>query len=174
MENKKTISSFITITDLVQVSLMAALTYVTLIAFNVPIGSKAVLHLGDGMVFLAAVLLGRKKAFFSAAIGCTIFDILSPYIIWAPFTFIIKGTMGYIVGLIAYRNGKEGNSVKNNILAFIIGGLFMTAGYFVAGRFIYGSFAVAMADIPGNILQIIGGMAVALPLSKPLKKALPL
>jgi uncharacterized membrane protein len=180
-EKKMTFNNFKT-QDLVQMALMAAITYIATAVINIPSGVivKGVVHLGDSMVFLAAILLGRRKAFFSSAIGMCMFDLLSPYAIWAPFTFIIKGIMAYIAGTVAYRKNSEGNNVWNNIIGFTLGGIWMIVGYYVAGVIImhfvtkvaFGqAFVISAAEIPGNIAQVVAGMALALPLGKILKKA---
>lgn len=167
---------------IVQIGLMAALTYIATAVIAIPIGDNAVLHLGDTVLFLCAILLGKKRGGVAAAIGMTFFDLFSPYYIWAPFTFVIKGVMAYIAGAIAYRSSFEGENLWNNLFAFIVAGLVMVFGYFLAGgclnHFIYGiptlrqGFIVALKDIPANILQVVGGIVIGLPLSIPLKKYL--
>ena len=182
MEQKKIAFNNVKTQDMVQIALMAAITYIATAVINIPSGVviKGVVHLGDSMVFLAAVLLGRKKAFLSSAIGMCMFDLLSPYAIWAPFTFLIKGLMAYIAGTIAYRKHYEGNNMWNNIIAFALGGIWMIAAYYVAGVLImhfvtkvaFGqAFLLSAAEIPGNIAQVVAGIMLALPLGKVLKKA---
>jgi len=166
--------------SLIQVGLISALVYVATSMIAIPVGNGAVLHLGDAMAFLAAILLGRKKGATAAAIGMTLFDVLSPYAMWAPFTLVIKGTMAYIVGTIAYRKNFEGKNFMNNLLAFLTAGIFMCVGYFLAGGIVYHyfmgiptlfqGFIASIKDIPFNILQILAGIAIALPLAMPLKK----
>jgi uncharacterized membrane protein len=179
MENKNFLNN-VKVIDLVQVSLMAALTYIATAVINVP-SHMGVVHLGDTMVFLAAVLLGRKKGAASAAIGMCLFDLLSPYAIWAPFTFVIKGIMAYIAGSIAYRANYEGNSFWNNLLGFILGGIWMIGGYYLGGVVISHfylkmpfnqCFIGSLSDIPGNIAQVVAGTILALPLAKVLKKSI--
>lgn len=155
--------------DIVQVALIAAITFAVTYVIQIPVGTKGVLHLGDAIAFTGAILLGKKKGALAAAIGMTLFDITTPYIIWAPFTFVVKGLMAYIAGAIAYRNGYNGDKLINNIFAFIVGGICMIAGYYLAGGIIYGSLVTAIGDIPGNILQISVGIILALPLVKALK-----
>lgn len=182
MEQKKITLSNVKTQDMVQVALMAALTYISTAAINVPMGSilKGVVHLGDTMIFLAAVLLGRKKAFLSAAIGMCMFDLFSPYIIWAPFTFFIKGIMAYIAGTIAYRKDYDGNNLWNNIIGFALGGIWMIAAYYVAGVLIMHfvmnvalgqALMLSIGEIPGNITQVVAGIILAIPLGRILKKA---
>ncbi|WP_446897771.1 ECF transporter S component [Clostridium sp. LBM24168] len=181
MEQKKLDLSRLRVQDIIQISLMAAVTYIATAVINIPTGVifKGVVHLGDSMVLLAAILLGKKKAFFSAAVGMSLFDILSPYAIWAPFTFFIKGIMAYIAASIAYRREYDGQSFWNNIIACIAAGIWMIAAYYFAGvilmHFVTNiafpqAFVLSAAEIPGNIAQSIAGAAIALPLGKALKK----
>lgn len=182
MEQKKVTLNNVKTQDMVQIALMAALTYIATAVINIPSGVivKGVVHLGDSMVFLAAVLLGRKKGFLSAAIGMCMFDLFSPYVIWAPFTFVIKGVMAYIAGTVAYRKNYDGNNMWNNIIAFVLGGIWMIAAYYLAGVIImhfvtkiaFGqAFILSAAEIPGNISQVVAGIVLAIPLGKAVKKA---
>ncbi|MEG1254265.1 ECF transporter S component [Clostridium sp.] len=168
--------------SMAQIGMMAALTYIATAVIAIPVGDSAVLHLGDSVLFLCAILLGKKKGAVAAAVGMTFFDLFSPYFIWAPFTFVIKGVMAYIAGSIAYRSSYKGDNFWNNLCGFLAGGIFMIAGYFIAGgilnHFAYGiptlgqGLLVAIKDIPANMIQVVGGIAIALPLSLPLKKYL--
>ncbi|MBA5850809.1 ECF transporter S component [Clostridium sp. cel8] len=181
MEENKLNLTRIKVRDVIQISLMAAITYIATAVINIPSGVifRGVVHLGDSMVLLAAILLGRKKAFFSAAIGMSLFDILSPYAIWAPFTFFIKGIMAYIAATIAYRKDYNGENFVNNIVACVAAGIWMIFAYYIAGvllmHFVTNiefskAFILSAAEIPGNIAQSIVGAAIALPLGKTLKK----
>lgn len=176
------ISKNVKIYDLVKIALMAAITFVLTSAVHVP-SFMGVVHLGDSMIFLGAVLIGRKKGAVSAAIGMSLFDILNGYTFWAPFTFLIKGVMGFIAGSIAYRKNNNGEKVINNLVGFILAGLFMIVAYYFSGvimaRFIIfkagtiqQAFLIAIKDIPGNIAQVVAGIIIALPLSITLKRAL--
>jgi uncharacterized membrane protein len=164
--------------DIALVGIMAAIIYLATAIINFPTFYKGVVHAGDSMVFLAAVLFGKKRAAAAAAIGMSLFDITSSYIVWAPFTFFIKGSMAYIAAVIAYRSNLEGKDLKNNTFAFIVAGLWMIFTYYIAGNIlsIFGGmpFKVSiyqnLLDVPGNIVQVIVGIAIALPLSRGLKK----
>jgi uncharacterized membrane protein len=167
--------------SLVQVALMIALTTLVTMTIRVPIFSGYT-HLGDSMIFVAAILLGSRKAFVSASVGMLLADILSGYLMWAPFTFVIKGVMALIAGTIAYRNGKNGDDLVNNIIAFVVAGVWMVLGYLVASGFITAylmsqdvtfmqGIIVSMRDIPANIIEVAVGILIALPLSKLIKKS---
>ncbi|BDU88572.1 hypothetical protein SNUCP2_16550 [Clostridium perfringens A] len=103
-------------------------------------------------------------------------DLYSGYIIWAPFTFIIKALMAYIAGAIL-----EYNHRKSYLVPFLISGIFMVVAYFFSGAIIaflftgssntiIGALAYSAKDIIGNILQVGVGIVIALPLSKVLYK----
>ncbi|MCB2292858.1 ECF transporter S component [Clostridium algoriphilum] len=176
MENSKSVIKTI---DIVQISLMAAITFIATSVIHIPT-FMGVLHLGDSMVFLSAIIFGRKKSAVASAVGMCLFDLISGYTLWAPFTFVIKGLMGYIAGTIAYRKDYNGNNIKNNIFAFVVAGIWMIAAYYVGGAiiltFISKEFAlkqaliISLKDIPTNIIQVIGGIALSLPLIAALKR----
>jgi uncharacterized membrane protein len=179
LENKKLLSNF-RVLDLVQIALMAAITYIATAVINVP-SHMGVVHLGDTIVFVSAILLGRKKGALSSAIGMSLFDLLSPYAIWAPFTFVIKGVMAFIAASVAYRGDFEGNNIWNNLLGFALGSVWMVGAYYTGGviisYFCFGmplnqSLIKSSLDIPGNIVQVTAGTILALPLAKMLKKSI--
>ena len=47
-----------------------------------------------------------------------LFDLLSPWAIWAPFTLVIVGLMGFVVGLISEKKkgfGKKGEALFSRL-----------------------------------------------------------
>ena len=100
-----------------------------------------------------------------------LFDLLSAWAIWAPFTFVIRGVMGYIIGVISWGDNKKGNSIIRNIVAIVISGIWMLAGYYIAEVILYGNWASPVASIPGNITQLVVGLIISVPLTKALKAA---
>ena len=188
MENKNMKVSSIKTIDIVQVSLMSAMAFVVTMVTQIPYGHGAVLHLGDAVVFLAALMLGKKKGFAAAAIGMCLFDLTSAYAYWAPVTFIAKGMMAYIAGTIAFRKEYEGENLWNNILACVLGGIFMIIAYYIGGVIIdtfilaggssttvtsriYANIVAEVINVPGNIIQILVGTIISIPLVKILKKS---
>lgn len=167
------------IMQLVYIALCSAMICLLTMAVRIPtyIGYT---HLGDSMIFVSAIILGKKGGAIASAIGMSLADILGGYIVWAPFTFIIKGIMGYIAGSIAYRYGYKGEDFKNNIIACVVSGIWMVAGYYFANviitRFvyvktanIYESIKVAALGIPSNIVEVLVGALVAFYLIKALR-----
>lgn len=169
--------------QLVITALMTALVFLAASVIKIPtIGGF--IHIGDCMVFLSVMILGKKRGALSSGLGMFLVDITSGYYIWAPFTFIIKFFMAYISGAIIEKINKGEEIIRfehKYIGAFICGGLFMIIGYFIAGALIAGFFTnsvgliqglmVSAKDIIGNILQVTVGIALVIPLSAIVLKA---
>lgn len=173
MEGTSKIKQKIKNRDLVETALLISLVFVSTRFINIrlPIASNGgLVHLGNTMLFISAIVFGKKKGACAGAFGMGLFDLLSEWAIWAPFTFIIRGVMGYIIGKIAWSKGKNGNNIATNIFAIILSGIWMICGYFVTEMILYGNPIQAMASIPGNITQIVIGIIIGVPIAKILKK----
>jgi len=152
--------------NLVLMGLMTCLVIVTTMFIKIPIPmTQGYVHLGDSMIFLAVLILGKKNGSIAAGVGSAMGDILGGYAVWAPWTLVIKFIMAWILGIFAERFGKKGE-----IVGMVIAGAEMTAGYYVASSILYGSWIVTLADIPWNIGQFAVGMVLALMLSAALNK----
>ena len=69
------------------------------------------MNLGDAVIFLAAYLIG-PAAILPAAIGSALGDLLAGYPQYAVATFLIKGIMGLVAGLLLKRNAKGNTGNK--------------------------------------------------------------
>lgn len=132
----------------VMAALFAAITFVaTYFAIPLPI-SFGYVNLGDCFVLLGGLLLG-PYGFFSAALGSILGDILLGFIVYAPATFILKGSMALIMYFIA---GKKYSLIKL-ILAAVLSECIMVIGYFIYECFVIGLGVSAIANIPYNCFQ---------------------
>lgn len=159
--------------DLILTSLLISLVFVATFFINIrlPIAANGgLVHLGSGMLFIVAILFGPKKGAMAGAFGMALFDILSGWTLWAPFTFITRGLQGYIVGKIAFSNGKNGQSIVYNFVAILVSIPFMLGGYYICERVLYGNWIIPFASIPGNIVQNSVGLVIAIPVCIALKK----
>lgn len=150
---------------LVKVAVMSAITFVAAFALHIPYINGNVLHMGDGMVFIGAIVLGPVWGAVSAAIGMSAFDIISNYPLWAPFTFIIKAGMALIVGYAAL--GLRGEDVRRMdwikaAIGMVVAAIFMCGGYYIAEGIIYGNWQSPILSLPGNIAQSGLGVIVGL------------
>lgn len=159
--------------DLVQSALLIALVYISTAFINIRlpiIASGGLVHLGTVMLIVSAIVFGKNKGAIAGAVGMAIFDLASMWTVWAPFTFVIRGIMGYIIGVIAYSKDKEGNSILFNTIGVVIASIWMIAGYYITEVILYGNWAAPLSSIPGNLTQITVGLLLGLPIAKVLKK----
>lgn len=158
------------IRDIVQIGLLSALTFVAAWAIHIPYGNGGVIHLGDSVIFLTAVVFGRKYAALSGAIGMTMFDILSGFSVWAPYTFAIKAVMGLIAGSMANMRGSKGGSSLMNAAGMLLAGIWMIFGYYAAEAVIIWSVVQPLFSIFGNVIQFMASAAIAFVIIAAIKK----
>ena len=151
-------------------AVFTALTYVFTAFINIrlPITANGgLIHLGNIPLFIGAVVFGSSVGAISGGFGMALFDLLSGWTVWAPFTLVIVALMGYSVGKIAGRT----YSMSRIVMAIIVAGIIKVAGHYAAEVSLYGSFAAPLTSIPGNILQISAAAVIVIPIAPLLKKA---
>ena len=163
-------SSSAKVRDLCITAVCIVLVYVFTAMVNITFpgaGDGGLMHMGNIPLFISAILFGRKTGAIAGGVGMALFDLLSPWAIWAPFTLVIVGAMGYVVGLIAEKHRALGWYA----LAMVIACAVKVGGYYVAEGIIYGNWIVPVVSIPANIIQVAVGAAVTLAVIVPLRAA---
>ena len=133
-------------------ALFAALAFVAtrFFAFPLPLG-YGYANLGDCFAFLAGFCLGGPWGAAAAGVGISLADILSPYIIYAPVTFVIKALIA-LCGALAVKFVKNNKLDIAIIAAFsVLGEAIMVLGYLLFELAIYGTSAIL--SVPGNLTQ---------------------
>ena len=159
--------------QLVITAMSIALVLVATLFINIklPIASSGgLVHMGTAMLFLIAILFGPRTALIAGAIGMGLFDLISGWTLWAPFTIVARGLQGYIVGRIAWSSRYKGDNPGLNIFAMIVSAPVMLAVYYVCEGILYSNWVAPAASIPGNITQNVVGILVAIPVGIALKK----
>lgn len=159
--------------DLIITAMLIALVFLSTFFLNIklPIAANGgLVHLGTAMLFIASILFGPKKAALAGAIGMGLFDIVGGWTLWAPITIVARGLQGYIVGKIAWSKGRHGTSIAFNVIATIVSIPFMIAVYYIGEGILYGNWIAPLASIPGDLVQNILGIIVAVPVCVALKK----
>lgn len=157
-----------------QVALTAAMTAVTAVVTMitgsfVPFpATGGYLNLGDSMVMLSGLLFGASLGGFAGGVGSALSDILLGYGYFAPLTLLIKGTEGYLVGLIG--NSK---SISRKVAGVVTGAITMLAGYFLVETPLKGMGAALGELVAINSIQVTVGAVVALALAQAVVKAYP-
>lgn len=165
------------IRDMVLTALIIAITFIAAKVIQIPNGMSGFIHPGDAVVLIAPILIGKKKGIFAAATGMMLVDLLSGFAIYAPFTFVIKAIMAWI----SYSIYIKRNTIKNKIMAFSLSAIFMVVGYFITdvvilyfinreAESVIKAIVAALAGVPGNIVQGVTAIILALIMSKMLIK----
>lgn len=135
---------------MVLTGLFTAIIYVLTAYLHVPT-IKGYVHVGDGIIFLAASLLPTPYAIFAASIGGALSDALSGYWIWVPATLIIKGATALF-----FTSKKEKILCKQNFIALIPALFLCVLGYGVySGIVIYHNLIAGFADAFANTMQTV-------------------
>lgn len=144
---------------------MTALACIATMIIKIPSPLNGYINLGDCIVLMAGWMLPPGYGFLAAGLGSALADVFSPYISYAPATFVIKGLMA----VLAYYGFKLLNKRLGDTASRIISGfaaeLMMVAGYYIFEGFIYG-FASSLVNIPPNGIQGIAGLIVGVVLIK--------
>lgn len=159
--------------DVVLNALLIGLVFSATAFINIKLpiaASGGLVHVGTAMLFIAAILFGPKKGALAGAAGMGLFDVVGGWLIWAPITIVARGVQGWIVGRIAHANGRSGTSMTWNVIAMATSIPFMMAIYYVGEAFLYNNWVAPLASMPGDLLQNVIGLAIAIPVCRVLKK----
>jgi uncharacterized membrane protein len=141
-------------------ALAAALIMVAtaLIKVTNPFTLTGYYHLGDGVIFVMAMLLGARNGALAAGAGSMLADLMAGFGIYAPATFVIKAAMGYVAGKAA------GGNMLRRLLVFSLCEAIMVAGYFAFETVVYG-LGVAFANVSFNLIQSAFGIVLGVALT---------
>lgn len=147
--------------------ILAALTMglTAILQFPVP-ATGGYINIGEIGVFISALLMGPVGGAVAGGIGSALADVYLGYVFFAPWTLLIKGLEGLIIGLFSSR------SRALNAVVVVVAGLWMVTGYFLLEGFLFGVPA-AMSEIPGNLVQVGVGASVAVPVAVLVRPVLP-
>lgn len=140
--------------------LFAALACIATMLIQISIPGGGYFNLGDCIVLVSGVVLGPVFGFFSAAIGTSLADLFSGFVVYAPATFVIKGLMALIISLFFSKT-------ENLFLVFIgacISEIVMVLGYFLFECILTLNIGTAVLGVPGNLMQGLVGVTSSIAL----------
>ena len=150
MEDKKT-------KTLVMTALMAAIVFVATYLIKIPNpATGGYSHMGDCMIFLAVLMLGRKNGAIAAALGGALSDLLAGAAVWILPTLVIK-YMGTVI-----KSNPQAHKLQ--LAGSIIGGIFQIIAYTLVKIVMLG-IAPAVASIPNVTIQTTVGVVIFMVLS---------
>ena len=155
--------------DLVQTSLFAALIYLGVSAFRIPMPfTTQFVHFGNALVVIGCLLFGTKQGAIAASIGLGLFDILNNYADVAWLTILESLIVCYVIHLVYEKTMNKNDKIANiitvgviaaivkiilNILKYtflrgmIVGGLALEPAFLQAINKITGTFGSAMFTV---------------------------
>ena len=135
--------------ELTVTAVMTALVFLATFVPRIPI-PLGYAHLGDAVIFLLALSIGRREALIAACLGSALSDVLGGFLLLAVPTLVIKFFMADIVWRIAGR----GNASRLRVfVAFIASSIWMAAAYTAFGAALYASVAAGLASTPGLLME---------------------
>ncbi len=148
--------------ELVITALMAAIIFVATYLIRIPNpATGGYSHMGDCMIFMAVVLLGRKNGSIAAGLGGALSDFLAGAPLWILPTLVIKYIMAFIMGTIIKVNPE---SKKLQITGSVAGGIFQIIAYTLVKIVLIGT-EPALLSIPNVTIQTTVGIVLFILLS---------
>lgn len=156
--------------DLAAAAIFAALTFVLTryTAFPIP-ATRGFFNLGEIVIYIAALTYGPLVGMLAGGIGSALADVSYGAAYYAPFTLVIKGIEGLIVGRLA------GPNTAARLRATAVGGVWMILGYFLSQVFFFrilqfattqaAALTAALTEAPFNIVQVTVGIIVGVPVA---------
>jgi uncharacterized membrane protein len=162
--------------DLAVTAIFIALVAVATRFTAIPIpATRGFFNLGEVVIYVAALTFGPLVGLLAGGIGSALGDIWAQAPYYAPFTLVIKGLEGYVVGRLA------GQTASSRLRATLIGGAVMIVGYFLAQTLFAGTLGIAptsgtaagaaLTEAPFNVVQVVVGLIVAIPVAARLRAA---
>ena len=163
---------------LVMTALMICLVMVATLSIRIPNPfTQGYVHLGDTMVFLSVLLLGRNRGALAAGLGSGLADVVGGYVAYAPFTLVIKVLNFFIiVAFIASFLKKQKHHVRIGsvpvieIIGMVLAGIEMVIGYALVDGMLAGNLITGFLGAPFNVGQFVVGLILATLLAMALYK----
>lgn len=141
------------------IALVFLITFLPFLHIPSPI-AQGYFNLGDAVIMITAILLGRKSGFIAGAFGSALADLVWGSFVFVPITFIVKGLEGYIVGVIANKSNNTTASIIRRIISLVVGTIVMASGYFIFEytlvRWLFDknlALITIITELPGNLIQ---------------------
>jgi uncharacterized repeat protein (TIGR04002 family) len=154
------------IRNVVVSGLFAAMIFVVTAYFPRIPTVRGYIHIGDSVIYIAACLLNQPGAAISAALGGFLADALTGYVVWAPYTAVIKAALTLPFTAL----GVKTLSLRN-FLAALAAFPITIGGYYLAAWIMTGNKIAPLAEVPFNAVQAGASMLIYLVVAAGVDKA---
>jgi uncharacterized repeat protein (TIGR04002 family) len=127
---------------------------------------RGYIHVGDSVIYIAACLLNQPAAAISAALGGFFADALTGYVVWAPYTAVIKAAL-----TIPFTAKAAKTLSPRNFFAALAAFPVTIGGYYLAAWMITGDKSAPLAEVPFNAVQAGASMLIYLVVAAGVDKA---
>ncbi len=165
---QRTTSAQIKSLAITAVCLVLVYVFTAVVNIRLPFAPNGgLIHLGNVPLFVAAILFGKRTGMIAGGLGMALFDLFSGWTLWAPFTLVIVGCMGFVVGQVTEHK----KSFPRYLVALVLACAIKIGGYYLAEVIIYGNWIVPATSIPGNLIQVGVAAIITLVVIEPLRLA---
>lgn len=133
---------------------LTALVFVITAYLHIPT-NNGYIHVGDGLIYLAACILPQPYAIAVGAVGALLADCLTGFAVWAPGSVVIKA----VTALLFSNKGKRIMSL-HNFIAMIFAAVICAGGYYLYESLLYGNFVAPLAGIVASLVQSAASSAL--------------
>lgn len=130
-------------------SVFTALVFVVTAYLHIPT-NNGYIHVGDGLIYLAACILPWPYAIAVGAGGALLADCLTGFAIWAPGSVIIKA----LTALLFTNKSKKIMSVRNYAV-LLPAAVICAGGYYLYEAALYGNWISPLMGIPASLTQSV-------------------
>lgn len=150
------------VTEIALAGVFTAIVFVFTMLIQVQIipAKGGMVHLGNVPLFFAAAFFGKKVGAVCGGLGMALCDLVTGWTIYAPLTLVVVGLMGFVFGWIVKKKPTIWNLLAATAAVLVI----KIVGYYIYEIFLTGSFYTPALSVPGNVIQIVTGAIIALPL----------
>lgn len=145
--------------QLAKTALMIALVFVGTFSIRIPNpATGGYFHMGDSMIFLGVLILGKRNGAIAGGLGGALADLMCGATIYIGPTLVIKFIMAWIMATAIEHD-------VNSLLGAIGGGIFQIIAYTLVEGVLF-TFPAAIAAIPGTTMQTLAGLVIFVILAK--------
>ena len=130
-------------------AMLTAAVFVLTAYLHIP-SHTGYVHIGDGLIYIAACILPLPYASFVGVCGALLADCLTGYAVWAPASAVIK----FVIVLIFSRKKKKIICVRN-LASLLPAGIVNVLGYYLYEAAISRNLVAPLAAVAGNVMQSI-------------------
>jgi uncharacterized membrane protein len=152
--------------EVANVAVFSAMYAITILLVVIPSPTGGYTHIGDIVVFMAALLFGHKVGGLVGVLGAVVADLYTGYSRWFV-SILAHGLEGVVAGL------ARGRSIGIQVVMCVIGGFLMASTYFLINIFIKG-LPLAVVSYARDLFAQVGvSLIVGITLTNIVKRILP-